>query len=678
LSIFALKSLRKAREPLISEDAGLHFTPVAIQAQHFTCKGFPWIDRCFNMILSRKENGTMCGLLVVIRKKEDTKDNENYETFLDSLSRRGPDGYSFLQENNIWMGHTRLAIIDLSSDANQPFSSADKTHFLTFNGEIYNFREIRRSLENLGYRFRTESDTEVIITLYEEFGVEGFSQLRGMYAFVIYDKPNEVIIVARDRFGEKPLYVTDSARGMILSSQLLTNSAIAKNVELNVGAIYDYLFYQYIGPSGTVLRNTRKFPPNTVETYNLSGKLMSTNKIYPESAKVANSPDKSLKKLLEEAVEKNLVSDVPVSIAQSGGLDSVAIAIMASKVSRMPLHSFTVGYEGEYDFDERPWATKISNYLGTTQHNIRITCEEFVSDFDEYVSSLQDPIADPAGYSQFRLAKEINTAGFKVCLTGLGADELFWGYSWLAEAVEKNEFKLIGKSHAKSTSTVYERFYSFAYKIFKNHLDIIRERPHKLDQERLYFYSSSNEFNSAFSLSRKYINHGLAKEYDPFAMSGFKDKTGIPIPVQIQEKLFETWLSCNSLSLIDQVSMYHSVEFRNPFLDSDLADYATKRTKVDIDSCLFKGEFKKEIQTIMPKEFFDRPKSGFNFPSNSWFRVLLEAKSERLLDGSLVKLEIVNMRNLEKSLSQIEKLSWQHVNFLYKLVVLDTYLQRFN
>jgi|688.fasta_scaffold66917_2 asparagine synthase (glutamine-hydrolysing) len=619
----------------------------------------------------------MCGLLVVIGKN-DNRESQHYETFLDSLSKRGPDGNSFLQEDNIWMGHTRLAIIDLTSNANQPFLSTDNNHFLTFNGEIYNFREIRSSLEKLGYKFRTESDTEVLITLYKEYGVEGFSQLRGMYAFVIYDKSKEIIIVARDRFGEKPLYVTDSAKGMILSSQLLTNYDMAKNAQLNKIALYDFLFYQYVGPGGTVLKNTRKFAPNTAEIYDLQGELLSTHQIYPLIANATNSPEKSLKKLLEEAVEKNLVSDVPVSIAQSGGLDSVTIAIMASKISHAPLHSFTVGYEGDYDFDERPWATKLSNYLGTNQHNIRITCEEFVLDFDEYISSLQDPIADPAGYSQFRLAKEIHKAGFKVCLTGLGADELFWGYPWLAEAVEKNGYKLIGIPHVESISNPYERIYGLASQIFKHRLDIIRGRPHKLEKESLYFYSSNSEFNSAFSLSRKYISNDVLEVYNPFEMSGFRDKTGVPIPVQIQKKLFETWLACNSLSLIDQVSMHHSVEFRNPFLDSDLADYATKSTRQDINSCLFKGDFKREIQGIVPKEFIDRPKTGFNFPSNIWFRALLEAKSESLLGGNLVKLEIVDVKKLEKSLNQIGKLSWQHVNYLYKLMVLDTYLQRFN
>jgi asparagine synthase (glutamine-hydrolysing) len=620
----------------------------------------------------------MCGILVVIGKNDDTRESQHYETFLDSLSKRGPDGNSFLQEDNIWMGHTRLAIIDLSSNANQPFSTIDNTHFLTFNGEIYNFREIRSSLEKLGYKFRTESDTEVLITLYKEFGVEGFSQLRGMYAFVIYDKSKEIIVVARDRFGEKPLYVTDSAKGMILSSQLLTNCDIAKNVQLNMIALYDFLFYQYVGPGGTVLKNTRKFAPNTVEIYDLRGELLSTHQIYPLIANATNSPEKSLKKLLEEAVEKNLVSDVPVSIAQSGGLDSVTIAIMASKISHAPLHSFTVGYEGDYDFDERPWATKLSNYLGTNQHNIRITCEEFVLDFDEYISSLQDPISDPAGYSQFRLAKEIHKAGFKVCLTGLGADELFWGYPWVAEAVEKNGYQLIGKPHVESIPTPYQRIYGLVAQIFKHRLDIIRGLPHKLEKKSLYFYSSNSEFNSAFSLSRKYISHDVLEVYNPFEMSGFRDKTGVPIPVQIQEKLFETWLACNSLSLIDQVSMHHSVEFRNPFLDSDLADYATKSTRQDINSCLFKGDLKREIQGIVPKEFIDRPKAGFSFPSNIWFRALLEAKSESLLGGNLVKLEILDVQKIEKSLNQIGKLSWQHVNYLYKLIVLDTYLQRFN
>lgn len=620
----------------------------------------------------------MCGILVVLKKGDSEKENRSYETFLESLSQRGPDGSSFLQEDNVWMGHTRLAIIDLTNNGDQPFSSKDKNSFLTFNGEIYNFRVLRSRLENLGHNFRTESDTEVILALYEEFGVDGFSQLRGMYAFVLYDKAKKRVVVARDRFGEKPLYVTNMPNGMIFSSQLLTNRAIAENNQLNLNALCDFLFYQYIGPKHSILSNTFKFKRNTAEIYTLDGKLISTHEIYSKFTSSANSPKGTLKKLLENAIERNLVSDVPVSIAQSGGIDSVAIAIMASKISAAPLHSFTVGYDGEYDFDERPWATKISKLLGTSQHNIKITCKEFVLEFDEYISSLQDPIADPAGYAQFRLAKEVHNAGFKVCLTGFGADELFWGYPWLLEAVEKNGHKLKKTSSVDKSSTIYEYLFGFAYKIVKNHFDIVRERPRKLNKENLYFYSSSNEFNSAFSLSQKYLKRDVLGEYDPFKMSGLRSRTDRTIPIQIQEKLFDTWFACNSLSLIDQVSMHHSVEFRNPFLDSDLADFAINRTSQDVDSCLLKENFKREISEIMPAEFLSRPKSGFNFPSNVWFRALLESKSDSLLDGNLVNLEIVDGKKLEKSLRHIDALSWQHVNFLYKLTVLDTYLQRFN
>lgn len=625
-----------------------------------------------------KGDPSMCGILVVLKKSNGLVENWNYEKFLESLARRGPDGNSFLQEDCVWMGHTRLAIIDLTKNAVQPFSSNDKNLVLTFNGEIYNFQELRNDLEKLGYEFRSESDTEVILALYEQYGVDGFSQLRGMYAFVLYDKVKKTIVVARDRFGEKPLYVTNTPNGLIFSSQLLTNQAIAGNTQLNFAALCDFFFYQYIGPNHSILTNTSKFKRNTAEIYSLDGELISTQEIYSAPASSTRSPQRTLKKLLENAIERNLVSDVPVSIAQSGGLDSVSIAIIASTRSKTPLNSFTVGYEGEFDFDERPWADKVSKLLGTNQHNIKITCSEFVLGFDEYISSLQDPIADPAGYAQFRLAREVHNAGFKVCLTGLGADELFWGYPWTVEAIEKNGHKLKRKSSVENTSTLYLNLFGLAYKIGRNHFDIVREITKKPNKENLYFYSSSNEFNSTFSLSRKYLTRGVLGEYDPFTMSGLRSKTAETIPIQIQERLFDTWLACNSLSLIDQVSMHHSVEFRNPFLDSDLADFAINSTRDNIDSCLFKENFKREIYEIMPTEFLNRPKSGFNFPSNVWFRALLKSKSKSLIDGNLVNLGIVDVKKIEKSLRHIDTLSWQHVNFLYKLTVLDTYLQRFN
>jgi asparagine synthase (glutamine-hydrolysing) len=178
-----------------------------------------------------KGDPSMCGILVVLKKSNGLVENRNYEKFLESVARRGPHGNSFLQEDCVWMGHTLLAIIDLTKNAVQPFSLNDKNLVLTFNGEIYSFRELRNDLERLGYNFRFESDTEVILALYEQYGVDGFSQLRGMYAFVLYDNVKKTIVIAIDRFDEKPLYVTNTPNRMILSSQLLTNKAIAGNTQ---------------------------------------------------------------------------------------------------------------------------------------------------------------------------------------------------------------------------------------------------------------------------------------------------------------------------------------------------------------------------------------------------------------------------------------------------------------
>jgi asparagine synthase (glutamine-hydrolysing) len=619
----------------------------------------------------------MCGVLVILDKDESTRNDVQYEIKLSTLTNRGPDGNGSIRKGRIWMGHTRLAIIDLSVEAEQPFSATTETSIISFNGEIYNHDALRDKLKAAGYEFRTKSDTEVILGVYEKYGRDGFAQLRGMYAFVIFDRINERIIVARDRFGEKPLYITDSCKRMVISSQLETNHLLTEPDEIQITSVLNYMYYQYVGPEETILRTTTKLKPNTVEEYDLDGALKHSQLIHKEVKRPIESSDKTIVELLAQAVSRNLVADVPVCIAQSGGVDSVAIAILASKFSDGAINSFTVGYAGKYNFDERPWAAKLSKFLGNIQHNIEISEADFVNEFDEYVSALQDPIADPAGYAQFRLAREVHSNGFKVCLTGLGADELFWGYPWLVDALVKNGYLVDNPDSKPPRLGNFQKIESLAYKLYKNRLDLFLEIPHKVDVKNLYFYSGMNEFNAAFSLSDKYLTIPSQIEFDVFAMTKQRHRNMSEIPTQIQETLFQTWLACNSLSLIDQVSMYNSVEFRSPYLDSDLADLAIEFTHTNLNASLYKGVLKKELIGIIPSEFLDRPKSGFNFPANVWFRTLLKEKGDSLLKGVLSDNRLINRRRVEIALRNIDRLSWQNIFFLYKILLLDTYLKRF-
>lgn len=620
----------------------------------------------------------MCGIMAVLNIDRPTSLEHDLNIHLESLKERGPDGVGFHADGPVWMGHTRLAIIDLSLEAEQPFIATSQQHVITFNGEIYNHEELRNELSLAGCEFRTKSDTEVILAIYEKFGTDGFCKLRGMFAFVIFDKNQEKLIVARDRFGEKPLYVTILANKLIFSSQLSTNFNASLTNELELNAILDYFYYQFTGPNHTVLENCKKFKQNTVETYDLVGNLLDSQEIFKENKISQVIMKEPLVGHLEKAVRRNLVADVPVCIAQSGGIDSVAVAILASRNSSSPINSFTVGYEGAYDFDERPWAKKLSKFLGNVQHDIQITEKEFVLDFEEYVSALQDPIADPAGYAQFRLAKEIHGNGFKVCLTGLGADELFWGYPWLTKALIENGVRIDRVKNSSAKTNYLNEIESFAYKIYKNKLDIVREMPHKVNKANLFFYSAMQEFNAAFSLVDKYLNIPLGQIHNPFSMTGSRVDNIDLVPNQIQNTLFDTWLACNSLSLIDQVSMFHSVEFRSPYLDVDLAEFALENARDNLDLSLDKVLLKKELATFVPEEFIIRPKSGFNFPANIWFRSLLDQKGEVLLNGTLSQLGILRSNTVEKSLSSLRSSSWQEVNFLYKLLLLDTYLKRFD
>jgi asparagine synthase (glutamine-hydrolysing) len=619
----------------------------------------------------------MCGILVVVDKCRSNNEDPGYESHLSTLTNRGPDGFGSLKIGHVWMGHTRLAIIDLSPEAEQPFSDTINNNTISFNGEIYNHTELRARLTEKGYKFRTKSDTEVILGVYAAYGSEGFSILRGMYAFVIYDQVNKKIVIARDRFGEKPLYINHSKERIVISSQIETIHQLNDSDEIQISSALNYLHYQYVGPHQTILQNVKRFKPNTIEEYNLDGILIQSQLIHKENRIFSKPSQKNLVNFLEEAVSRNLVADVPVCIAQSGGVDSVAIAILASKLSRNEIHSFTIGYSGKFNFDERPWAAKLSAMLGNIQHDIEISETEFINDFDEYVSALQDPIADPAGYAQFRLAREVHRNGFKVCLTGLGADELFWGYPWVVNALAKNGFFLENSESKPETLGCFRRLESFGYKLYRNRLDLFRELPQKVDKNNLYFYSGINEFNSAFSLSQEYLNISSLDKFDAFGMSGQRMQKSSDIPRQLQETLFQTWLSCNSLSLIDQVSMYNSVEFRSPYLDSDLADFALMLTDSNLGATLYKGILKEELSQFLPEEFLIRPKSGFNFPSNIWFRTLLKERGDSLLNGILSSNNLLNRKKIEKALTKIDRLSWQNIFFLYKILLLDTYLKKF-
>lgn len=356
----------------------------------------------------------MCGIAGVV----DTSKNLN-EELLNKMSEvikhRGPDddGIFFDKENGVGLVHRRLSIIDLLS-GHQPMKSSNENLIITFNGEIYNYKELRTELIALGLKFNTNSDTETILNIYEKYGADGFKKLNGIFAFAIYDKAARKLICARDTFGVKPLYYSFTSNGVTFGSEI---KAILQNanykIELDYSAFNSFLTYRYNPSPQTLFKNIYKLKPGEYLEYSLNGnyKLAALEKSEP---KINNSvkEDEAIEEyssLLEKSVNRQMTSDVPVGLFLSGGIDSAVIGHFMKKKSDEKFQSFTVGFEGEGNFNEINDAIKSSEFMGSDNHSKTLSKEEYLNFFQKSFYHLEEPAAEatvPAMYYLSQMASK--------------------------------------------------------------------------------------------------------------------------------------------------------------------------------------------------------------------------------------------------------------------------------
>ncbi len=629
----------------------------------------------------------MCGISGVLSKNPGYEDK--LEISLKALFHRGPDYQGTWKDDHIQLGHTRLSILDLSPLGNQPMSYENGRFQIIFNGEIYNYIEIREELFAKGYTFISQSDTEVLIAAYVHWGSQCLEKLRGMFAFAIWDRTTKKLFLARDRTGEKPLYYWCDHNSFYFTSELKALLTLLPHTPaLDPIAIDLYLHYQYVPEPRTPLVGVHKLPAAHYLLINCEDwqinpqRYWSLGKIQP----VEGDPIPLIRQELDRVIDLTLRSDVPIGIALSSGLDSGGIAALAAPKYKNTLQALSIGYEGRPPCDERADAAELAQYLGLPFQEIELRTSELVDFFPELVRSIDDPIADIAAYGHFAVMKSAANSGIKVMLSGLGGDELFWGYDWVLNALRlaENKLNLVTKLGNFSDSwaeldkiTAFPLYNRIANSVklpsimassFRQGLEISGIAPWYPQQ--MPFYNTRLDFRQAWHHSENLYTQAFIEQlpdrnpFQPFIVPG----EWTDIPNQMCQLVFDTWQVSNCLSLGDRTSMASSVEVRIPLLDYKLIELVMGLRKSQPDhQYSSKYWLRNALKNALPNHVLQREKRGFEPPYKEWIKALLEKYRQLVLEGNLVQLGFLNRE-------YIEKLFRDYTNnyaMVYKLIYLE-------
>ncbi|MCL1939103.1 MAG: asparagine synthase (glutamine-hydrolyzing) [Desulfovibrionaceae bacterium] len=594
------------------------------------------------------------------------------------LRHRGPDGEGFYHDSRISLGHTRLAVLDLSGQATQPMRSHDGRYAIVHNGAIYNHPELRSQLEAAGTRFATRSDTEVILEAYRHWGKSCIKHFRGMFALAIWDTLEEILFLARDRCGERPLiYYRDAERFIFASEIKALVPLLPCRPALDPAVVDMYLHYQYTPEPFTLLQGVRKLPAAHTLT-------LSKDQFQDEPERywcVEDTPSinglptdtpgilQCIREALEESITLALHADVPVGVALSGGIDSGAIAALAQKNYPEPMHAFSVGYPGRPPYDEREQAKALAKTLGMIFHEVEIPIDQFVDFFPELVRVMDEPIADPAAFGHYTVPKAARDMGIKVLLGGLGGDELFWGYDWVAQAARLNQA-------LPAAPGIWQRL---AKAVLPTRLRRRMAPCEVMDLTTpagfLHFYDLTPDFSHA--KMRFPAIYGPAMRDLPrlnaYRPTDIGPRAKEQAPAAVIRLLFDTWLAA-CLNLGDRVSMGVGVETRLPFLDPNLIELIMTLRRQTPDHHLGqKAWLRAALKGTLPDDVLVRPKRGFQPPVWEWLNSAVERYGDTLRDGQLEKQGILETATIHDILHK-KGTSWNNLFVAYKLVLLESWV----
>lgn len=607
---------------------------------------------------------------------------EELHSMLDTLVHRGPDDSGCYVNANIGLGSRRLSIIDLET-GKQPISNEDGTIWIVYNGEIYNYQTLRAQLETKGHLFHTNSDTEVIVHLYEEIGEHCVEQLRGMFAFALWDEPQQKLLLARDRIGQKPLfYSCDGANFLFGSEMKAILSLHDQQPELDPVAMHDYLSLRFIAAPRTIFRHIQKLPP--AHTLVFQHGQISLRRYWQLSFReklTISEPEilEELRERLKRTIESHLISDVPVGAFLSGGLDSsLIVAILAGELSRKP-ETFSIGVE-ESDFDELPFARLVAEEYGTQHVEERVSAD-LIQSLPDMIWHLDEP-SDPIAACMFQAAR-LASRHVKVVLGGDGGDELFAGFDRYVGARYIDTYSFMPLSLRKGLmGPMLDRLPdSFTYKSLTQKLRWV----HHLSLQA----TAAEQYAEATCFFR-FTHEGKRALYsDPLWKElGERNST-----VEITEPFnhaeadhlldrmlytdFVTRLPEHSLVLTDRMSMAHGLEARSPFLDHELVEFLAKvPANLKVQSNQPKHLMRKLAANYLPAPIVQREKQGFMLPIAYWFRTDLFPLVSQILEQSyFVKAGWFNKESIQRLLEEHRSHRHDHHVRLWMLLTLELWYQ---
>ena len=596
----------------------------------------------------------MCGIAGIISKDPlQTDDHDRVARMSNALIHRGPDGSGEFRSRHIVLAHRRLSIIDLSH-GQQPLYNEDSSLVLIANGEIYNFIELRSQLQARGHRFKTGSDCEVILHLYEEHGDRCVDYLRGMFAFALWDSNRRRLLLARDRMGEKPLYLACANGRITFASELkaLIRGGVVP-FELNPHAVHLYYHFGYVPEPMAAVRGVRKLPAAHTMTIDVDPwKVVERCYWNMENAPpIEGDPAAIIREELNRIGELIIRSDVPVGVALSGGMDASTVAALAAKNYHGTIHAFTVGYPGRPLQDERAEAKQLAEYLKIPFHEVELSTSDLVSLFPKVNQFRDDPIADISGVSYYAVMQAAHEQGVPVMLMGQGGDELFWGYSWVRAALEASQRKSELRNGSGVGLADYLKIskppYSYTMGLLwlkslggllsgyrQYHSDLVSPA------DRVVFYDSDHSFQTAsHNIHGMYTKHfnDQVLDSDPTATFTRHDPS-TPLDITILRLICETYLRENGIAQGDRLSMAASVELRLPLVDYRLAEIVIGLHKAHpVTKPQHKKWLQEAVREIVPPFIMSRRKRGFSPPWRSWIKALGEAYGHQLVDGYLVQ-----------------------------------------
>ena len=592
-----------------------------------------------------------------------------------TMHHRGPDASGVWTDGTVGLGHARLAIIDLSVVAGQPMSDDKEEVWLTFNGEIYNFHELRVELEGLGHRFRSRSDTEVILCGYKQWGDDVLQRLQGMFAFGLWDSRKRRLLLARDRIGKKPLYYCWAGDTFLFASEtkaILTWPGVPRTA--NILAIHDYLTYQYVPSPFTAFSGIECLRPAHSMAIDADGNSRAQRYWSLPAPKVArprpiSELKEELRAHLDRSVKLRLVSDVPLGAFLSGGVDSAAVVATMARVSNSTVKTFTVGFE-EADYDERMYARMVADRYETDHHEF-VLKPDAVGVLPKLIWHYGQPFADPSAIPTYYLA-ELTRRYVTVALNGDGGDESFLGYHRYLECLNNREYRLPGGISQLLTS--FAKAFSSNRRI-RRALDSVQARYAESDVERyapflVYFNDADKELGYGEALLPLLPDSAL-NLLTPF----FEESPSMLAGAAWAD--IHTYLPDDLLVKVDIASMAHSLEARSPLLDHMLMEWAACiPTEQKIWGRESKALLKSAMEPYLPKELLYRPKMGFGVPIDQWLRTdLKEMVYDTLLSTRATARGLFKPQYVQMLLDEHCQRVRQHHTRIWALLMLELWYQ---